>query len=1628
MTAVPRFQRLLFALAVLLAAGLFALVALALPPEGAVAGVCVDAKTGRPLARVAVSLTRKTDAGEEENTRANDGRDDAPPGWRQDSEGDQTRGMGGASREPRTEWQTRADAQGRFRLPHVPAGEYELSATSSGHDLPDARGVVVLDGQTAQIRVPLQAARPRLSFESPARNWTPSEEPTLPLRGLLPTRAVSVSIDRLDLDGALLRMPAWLARPQSRASDDGPPAHPLPAWPSQFSPVRRWTYAVTKADEEGSFYERVPLGRLPSGLYRVSARTAVGGQMLETVGWARVTHLALVRKAWGTNLLAYVTDLTTGRPIPNLAVQLYDRGAAGVKRLGETRTSPDGLARFETVGADKESEGVLVARDGESLTALALDLNSSNTEDSEGDSESDTATAQDWRAFIYTDRPVYRPGQTVNIKGVARWFGARDGFVVPAGEAVTLDVRDAQDTLVSHQEARANAAGSWTATVTLSPEALTGEYLIRAEMGGASREGTFTVAAYQKPEYQAAVAFSRPRYVRGETIDATVTATYYYGAPVSNGTATLTAYRGESAGGEGETDGETSLSGEPVVAQTVHLDGSGQAHLRVPTRGKTDTLGDQSYTISADIDDGSGRPVHAEASIIVAQGLFSLEATPSVRIARPGQSVTVDVRATDALGHPQAGQDIRIQAGYEAWTDGQETWTPVSGAHVATSPAGAATATVTPPRVGLLTFHVSAKDARGNVITTQADLWVPGDDQDMPARLPDLSVVLDRKKYAPGDTARVLINSARPGPSALVTVEGRGLYRTLVVPLSRRSVALDVPVGPDFAPSVTVSVCAVADKQFRSTSAQLVVQDTRRALQVAVRPDHSRYHPGDPATIQVRTRDGAGKPVPAEVSVGVVDSAVYAIQPEGTETIGAAMQPDQENAVGTDNSCDDIYLGDVDKGATGIDIRRKFPDTALWKPDVQTGADGNATVRLTLPDNLTTWRITAIGHTPDTQVGKGVGTMTVDKDLLVRLETPPFLTEGDTGEIVALVHNNTAKPLRAQIRLAASNLDISGSANREMTVAPGQPARLVWNATARRSQSATIQVTARAGALSDGVEQTIPIAPHGATQRVWHSGTLLRRVSQTVSLDPSAIPGATRLRVRLSPSIASTLRPAAEYLSAYPYGSTDATASVLAASAATGSFRDRAARAILRLARDQRADGGWGWFSTGPADFEMTAQAAWSLSLAPDIGLTVNPTILQAAARDLKTLAASKQARRDGYDDRLPRVALALARLGERAAARETVRGLQHGWARHPDDRRPQDLAMAALAEQESGAAGDALALMGDIWKQARETGSLCAWTARAHRTIAGAASDLPDVETTAWALLAALTVTPADPRIDGAARWLMTRRSGDHWESPQTTAIVLLSLARYQARAHEREPEFDARVLVNGRFVRQIHFGTASLREPDKTLDLPGTALRPGINTISLEKVGTGRLYYALELSQSLRQAAPPPPPSLWTRLLAHLRPPAPLPPAPSGVRVKRVYLRLTSRRNFLWEDTVPTPDTHLRAGESVLVRLIFQCVRPAARVVIEEPVPPGCRVAETSGEFASSWDNWWDYTDVRDDKIVFFARDLTPGEHEITYHLRAQTLGVYDIMPTLLTSTADPTLYALGRKADRIEIGANK
>ena len=107
-------------------------------------------------------------------------------------------------------------------------------------------------------------------------------------------------------------------------------------------------------------------------------------------------------------------------------------------------------------------------------------------------------------------------------------------------------------------------------------------------------------------------------------------------------------------------------------------------------------------------------------------------------------------------------------------------------------------------------------------------------------------------------------------------------------------------------------------------------------------------------------------------------------------------------------------------------IRSDFRDTAFWTPAVVTNAQGQATVDVTWPDNLTQWRARAVGSTTTAQVGTGETRITTKKTCSCRLEAPRFLVERDIVTFSAIVHNDTEHEVRIRVKLDLDNADITG--------------------------------------------------------------------------------------------------------------------------------------------------------------------------------------------------------------------------------------------------------------------------------------------------------------------------------------------------------------------------------------------------------------------------------------------------------------------------------------------------------------------------------------------------------------------------------------------------------------------------
>lgn len=1500
-----------------------------------------------------------------------------------------------------------AGQRGRFELSHLAAGAYQVEVNSAVYQSQTVP-VAVREGETVKTDIRLTPGAPFLNLEVHQRAYLPDESPRMALHGF--RQGDSVQLRMFSMPAA----PLFLERgqPLRELLRPIPSAHRV-ALPDALKSnggkqVREWTHRVVKRDAEGVFYEYESLGRLQPGLYVLTAQ----GKATRAVAWLLVTDLALITKSASGHVMAFTVNLRTGTPVPGAELTFF-RGRNPV-----SHATTDATGRTETQIVQRGSDSVTaLARRGSSLAFM--DINSSG--EALGEQER-------YRVFTYTDRPVYRPGHHVYFKGIVRHLETI-GYSVPSPRPIHVKVEDDQETAIYEGDAAMTGTGSFAGEFDLPKEAKGGSYVLTAQIEGEQHTATFSVLSYRKPEWRVDVTFPQKHYVRGETVPVSVSAQYYYGAPVVNGKVHYTVYRSRYPNffGDDDLDYEPepesgSLSGDEVTTGTLTTDADGTAHFDFSTaEPKKDASADRflsgmyQYNVEAEVTDLSDRVASGNGSVEVSAGEFALDARTEHSVAKPGDTVTITGEAKDAEQKPVAGVSVTATVTVDQWDGKHLTEKVVTSQVQATDPKGHVTFPLRLDQRGLMMIRLSAKDARGNTIDAMTDVWVTSaEGGDYIRNYPILSLVPDRKQYRIGDTAQILVNTDKPGSQAIVAVEGDRVLDLRYVPLKSKSTVLRFPIKNGYEPNVYVAACFVKDHEFVTTRIVLHVNAENHRLQVQIESDRQSYHPGDTATFHVRTLSASGKPIRAEVSLGVVDEAVYAIREDSKRALWDAFYPRRQDLVLTEFSYPQIYLGDADKDGTDVAVRKKFPDTAYWNPFLQTDVSGRATVSFRLPDNLTSWRATAMAVTGETGVGRATYNIRVAKELTLRLETPRSLTQGDHLSISAIAHNYTPTAQDVAVELQAKGVALNGTARQTRHLQPNEAAKLTWEAVAESPGTASFTAIARAGTYSDGMALTVPIRAFAREQVLYRTGAVSDdSAAEEWDRDPGAISGG--VEIRLSPTLAGTMIDSLDYLATYPHGCTEQTmSSFLPDVVVTRALHDLGTRkpaletqlpgmtraGLLRLYRYQHDDGGWGWWEYDETDHWMTAYVLFGLNLARRTGVELNKRVYESAIEAAKRLAGEPKL----TADEAMFLAYALAETG----AREPAHKLLERFAKDTPKLQVRSAGYRVLALLATGDPEDraqAAPSLQALWALADSSGGVFHWTEKRGQFFFGIPED---VESTAVVLKAAVAVDPGDPRLAGVVRWLLLKRRGNQWESTRDTAWILFALLDYLKATGELHPEYDLTVQLNGKPLHSGHVQGTEAATEEIVLRVPLADLAAQ-NRLEVRASGHGTVYYSVRFAQTVHSTAFPPESTV------------------TGLTVEREYYRMETRKDASG-NTVTLPAKHparqFSVGDRILVRLKIHADHPQEYLMLEEPLPAGCEVQDRGDLARADWDYWWAHQDVRDDRINFFIRFLEPGTHVIEYYLRPEAEGQVRALPSQLSDMYVPSVRA-STSESKLEVG---
>ena len=653
-------------------------------------------------------------------------------------------------------------------------------------------------------------------------------------------------------------------------------------------------------------------------------------------------------------------------------------------------------------------------------------------------------------------------------KGIVRLDDWSRYSLPPVGEPITVTVENGQGEQVYQDTVVLNGLGTFNGEFDLSDAAPLGNYSLSANIadGEQSFSASFQVAEYRRPQFEVTVVTDKPEYLQGEKIAVHTKAQYYFGGPAADAAVHWTVLTDDApfnytgAGWYDFTDYDWTQGryyggyGGQILEGNGKTDAKGELTFYVPA-DIADKINSQRYTIEATVTDLNDQQVSAQAEAVIHKGLFYVGVAPATYVGTVDKKADVNVITVDWDSQPYAKVPVTIVFNRHVWysvqekaEDGSFYWnskyvdTPIFTTTITTDVDGKAVATFTPTEGGIYKVVATAQDDYENVVRSSTFLWVSSRQfvnwrQENNDRI---DLVADKKLYKVGDIAEVLIPSPYQGTvAALLTIERGGVISHTLMTLQDNSQSVLIPILPEYAPDVYVSVALVKGQDvtnplasFKLGYVTLKVSTEEKQLKVVLTPDKQQYRPGDTVTYTVQTTDYAGNGKEAELSLNLVDKSVLALADFTGGTLmdtfwaerGVGVQTAASLVLSVDRQ--NLEVAPSAKGGGGGGpgeagtVRRQFPETAYWNPVVTTDAAGHAQVKLVLPDTLTTWNMSAKAVTADTEVGEAAVDVKSTKPLHVRSVLPRFLVVGDKAVVGAIVNNETdnfvQRPGRNQCR------------------------------------------------------------------------------------------------------------------------------------------------------------------------------------------------------------------------------------------------------------------------------------------------------------------------------------------------------------------------------------------------------------------------------------------------------------------------------------------------------------------------------------------------------------------------------------------------------------------------------------
>ena len=788
-------------------------------------------------------------------------------------------------------------------------------------------------------------------------------------------------------------------------------------------------------------------------LFEASA-TLPDGRIVGNRSIICVNDYLLTQKRTPTKVIMRLAKMSDANSVANVTIRaLTDENI----ELARAVTDNEGIAEFpkdrvfpKTNDPKAKNTHLFIA---DTATGPALQFADATAYSSGTDSAPSPSTPH---AEIITDRNLYRPGHTVKMKGLARDVTGSSGLTIPVGASVHWTIKEGDGSRVLGEgDTTLSAYGGWEAEWNVPEKAKLGSYEVRCAVGGRDYAGVtmISVQEYRVPLFSVMVEATTPEV--GTTAHARISSAYFHGAPNAGARVhwkaswtTMADFASDSnepyrkrfnsysdIGPRLDVDTEDSKT----IEGDTQLDAHGFATITCESPFKDNpAVGRTTIIWRADVTSIDGQTLSGGDT----STLFATETRLGVRAeeqATEPAGIKVDIDALDPEDQKQDGVLIRADLFHVTTKTVKEQLAPFvyryrntdQFAKVASQESKTPAELVFPTaETGRYVVAVNATKVKAPVVSDETT--VTGE---QPAQLPvvnETTFKIDRRAepFLPGEKAAFTIQ-APFGGVAWVSVETDEVLDTLLVPVKGNAGRIEVPIKDNYAPNATVSIYLVkpgGENQLpleRFAYSEIDVRRPDRELNVVPHLASTTAKPGElvRGEVLVTSQD---KPVAdADLLVFAVDDAVLTLGDWKLPGIGARFYPKNgfsvrtyealhgyiENLAKLSLTQKGFVIGDGgDEAISNIkNVRKEFRTLAFWQGSLKTGADGKVAFDFVAPDNLTTYRIVAVGETKLNQFGgDATETVKISKPLLIDLALPRFLREGDEVELRAVVRQNFA--------------------------------------------------------------------------------------------------------------------------------------------------------------------------------------------------------------------------------------------------------------------------------------------------------------------------------------------------------------------------------------------------------------------------------------------------------------------------------------------------------------------------------------------------------------------------------------------------------------------------------------------